>query len=141
MNIIQRIIVAIGALGIVVMCMVPPWVMVTPAITFSDINFPERYRSVGYATLWDPYTSNDWLKIPDRNPKTGDPFEDLRQRIPDSEDENIRTAQLDLPRLGVQIVGAFVFTVAGVLCAAGKTSRLPAAVSPVYVTEAGTRVN
>jgi hypothetical protein len=148
MNLFQRSILAIFLLMLAAMAAIPPWAFEMPEVRLGEITYPSRYRFAGYAPIYNPPEIEDWARDPAAQPKSDETqpvppphlldysqsFQDQENRwkafIARHERDNIRTAQIDLIRLSVQMIGVMAFGAALFLLGSARRANVETLTKP-----------
>ena len=123
----QRFILALFASLITAVTVFPPWVFEVPEIKVGELTYPSRYRFAGYAPIYDPPEMRDLATYPAAQPKPNEveakdsttldgSFSSVDSAIRRHNAfvarharDDVRTSNIDLIRLSVQIAGIVVF--------------------------------
>lgn len=137
----RRCLLAVGALAVLILAAFPPWIVVTPALTVSDMNVPERVKLIGHQSIFyppkpDDYSFagdllNDVLPKPQKDAprdhfKSGSMLDELGVFDDDRIAKKLRMVRVDVTRWAVQCVSIVVAT----LLLTAATRDLPSRASP-----------
>jgi hypothetical protein len=111
---LRRIILTVLGLSAAAMASYPPYIFQIPGAKAGESTYPSRYRFAGYAPIYSPPETEDWINYPVPQPApqsigNGDVFEQLKhsQYIDAFNDrhkrDNIISAHIDVVRLSVQM--------------------------------------